>query len=1106
MRSQVNGLSAAFNFATMSFIHLHVASAYSLKYGTTQPADLVARAREFNMPALAITDRDGLAGAIRFAQSCVSEGIAPIIGVDLAIKLPNFNESESANLNKLPRLTLLANGDGGWRSLCRLMTGLSLNSTTRTPVVTLDLLEKFSQYSLGLQVLHGPESPVSYAIANKRPDLAIEIFNKTRDLFGDHAIEIVSHLIAGSGPRSTPHAARSLIFARDHDIDAVLTNAVRMRNREDGPIADILDSARQLVPLHQRHVERRNAEAFLKSTDEMSALATEITLAAGERTPRYLLKSTRKWAERALLSPTRDIGLGGVHLPEPHVVGAENQQEMRALLRNRCEAGLNWRYRDSTTITKAKQRLDDELATVATLGYESYFLTVSDITDMARERSIRVAARGSGAGSLICHLLGISGVEPMSHGLLMERFCSPLRRALPDIDIDVESDRRLEIYDLVFKRYGDSDWSKAENTSRCATVAMVDTYRARHAIRDTGAAMGMSAGEIDLIAKSLPHVRARHISQALANLPELKSLNLSTPLTAMTIGLAERLDGLPRHLAMHPCAIVLSDGGLLDRAPLMLNASGYPMVAFDKDDVEAVGLLKLDILGVRMQSSISFALAEIKRTEDKIIEIDEIGLADAKTFELIKSTKTLGIFQIESPGQRELVGKLEPNTFNDLIIEISLFRPGPVKSDMITPFLRARHGWSPAKLIHPRLHDILAETEGVVVFHEQVIRIIAQMAGISLAQADEKRRSLGDRDGQQEVCDWFFPAATAAGFELPVISEVWDVLRAFASFGFCKAHAAAFALPTYQSAWLKTHYPAAFLAGVLTHDPGMYPKRLILAEVRQLGLRIAPLDINYSDQVYRVEDAGSAIRISLSAVSGISDREIESIIAARPYLDLADFFRRSGAAVPTIESLILTGAFDQVHNLEQGKLNRRDLLLHLNDLKEGPAQAISGSQLTFGFAPPALIPSGLPELRENEKVQYEVSRLGMDITHHMLEFYAQFLNAIGAVRSCDLLKQRSRTSILVAGVKVTLQTPPVRSGKRVIFLTLDDGYGCSDATFFPDAQADYAGTLYNAELLLVRGEVRRTGARGVSLRADAAWSLPDVYAQWLISNSNKVAM
>ena len=666
----------------MSFIHLNVASAYSLKYGTTQPSDLVARAAEFEMPALALTDRDGLAGAVRFAQSCVDYGIAPIIGVNVGI------ESDEAK----NRITLLAHSDGGWRSLCRLLTSLAMTSDSRSPVLTLEFLQRFSHYSSNLYALHGPESPVGALLTDNRIDAAFAAFNQTRDLFAGSAIECVSHLVAGKGPRSTPHAARSLIFARDHDIDAVITNAVRMRDRADGPVADVLDCARQLVPLHPRHVERRNAEGFLKSGDEMSSLAAEIARAAGERTPRQLLATTRSWAERSLLSPARDIGLGGAHLPEPHVVGVQSAHEMRMLLRTRSEAAINWRYSDGGAIKKARARLDDELSTVATLGFESYFLTVADICDMARKADIRVAARGSGAGSLICHLLGISGVEPMAHGLLMERFCSPLRRALPDIDIDVESHRRLEIYDMVFKRYGDTNWDTPNNQSRCATVAMVDTYRARHAIRDAGAALGMPAMEIDMLAKSMPHVRARNISSTLKNLPELKSLNISAPLTAMTIALAERLDGLPRHLAMHPCAIVLSDGALLDRVPLISSASGYPMVVFDKDDVEAIGLLKLDVLGVRMQSAISFALTEIERTQDRKIDIDAVALDDQKTYELIQSTRTLGIFQIESPGQRELVGKLEPKTFTDLIIDISLFRPGPVKGDMITPFLKARHG------------------------------------------------------------------------------------------------------------------------------------------------------------------------------------------------------------------------------------------------------------------------------------------------------------------------------------------------------------------------------------------------------------------------------
>lgn len=1119
-----------------TFVHLRACSAYSFKYGTTQPHDLVARAREYEMPALALTDRDGLAGAIRFAQSCVDYGVAPIIGIDLAIETLRILSRETSKKN-LSRITLLAHSDGGWRSLCRLLTSLNTykaHESSRTPVLTLDFLQQFNEYSRNLLALHGPESPIGAAIALHRSDLALECFEQTRELFADNAIECVSHLVAGAGPRSTAHAARSLIFARDHRIAAVITNAVRMREREDGPIADILDSARQLVPLHVRHVERKNAEAFLKSSAEMAALAEEISRAAGERTARELLATTREWAERAVLSPTRDIGLGGIHLPEPHVVGADSSSQMQSLLRARSEAGLHWRYSDSATIATARQRLDDELATVATLGYESYFLTVADITDMARERGIRVAARGSGAGSLICHLLGISGVDPLRHGLLMERFCSPLRRALPDIDIDVESARRLEIYDLVFKRYGDPNWSAPGNTSRCATVAMVDTYRARHAIRDTGAALGLPFVEIDLIAKSLPHIRARNISQALASLPELRGLNLKSPLTAMTISLAERLDGLPRHLAMHPCAVVLSDGAFLDRAPLRINAGGYPMVEFDKDDVEAVGLLKLDILGVRMQSTIAYAISEINRmgqADEKGLDIDAIPLDDQPTFDLIASTRTLGIFQVESPGQRELVGKLAPQTFTDLIIDISLFRPGPVKSDMISPFLRARHGWSPAQIIHPDLYDVLHETEGVVVFHEQVIQIISILTGISLAQADEKRRALGEREGQQEVCDWFYPAALARGYEIHTVNAVWDILRAFASFGFCKAHAAAFALPTYQSAWLKAHHPAAFIAGVLTHDPGMYPKRLILDDARQLGVAIAPIDINHSGATYRVErvdsktarvpatvfdgkstgrsltlpDArGYAIRISLADLSGISSDEVESIIAGQPYLDLSDFHSRSGASFPTTEKLILVGAFDEIHRIDQGEINRRDLLLHLSDLHRSPLRSLGGSQLNFGFTPPALISSGLPDLGASEKVRHEIDHLGMDVSHHLLEFYADFLNAIGAVRSTDLLAQRSGSSVLVAGVKVARQSPPVRSGKRVIFLTIDDGYGCNDATFFDDAQRNYSDVLFSSWLFLVRGEVRRTGPRGVSLRATGAWDLRAAYEKHLQSRSTLV--
>ena len=1092
----------------VNFTHLRTCSGYSFKYGTATANQLVERAAQFGMQSLALTDRDNMAGAIRFVQACESASVKPILGINLSFLQPKY------------RITLLASGNGGLPALYRLLTAVNFAGG----LLTHEILQQNFDYSKKLLVIHGPESQLAVAISARQLTQALSIFNSTKDYFLKQGIEVLSHRIRGDGPLSTPFAARMLAFARSNDLPAVLTNSVRMLNRSDGPLADVLDSARNLVPLHKRHVERQNSEAYLKDVKQMHQLSDEITQAAGESRSQALIKTTMQWAEMAILDPRRDVGIGKIHLPEAEVVGGKSQSDLTVQLKNRCEAGLSAKYVGGQSIVAA-ERLSDELNTVRTLGYESYFLTVADITDLAKSKSIRVAARGSGAGSLICYLLGISGVEPIEHGLLMERFCSPLRNELPDIDIDVESARRLEIYDAIFQRYG----------TRAATVSMVETYRSRHAIRDVGTALGISPMEIDLIAKSLPHIRARNISRALENLPELKSLKLDTPILKMAVDLAQKLDGLPRHLSMHPCAIVLSDISLRDHAPLEVNASGYPMVQFDKDDVEAVGFLKLDVLGVRMQSAISYTISEIERVEGVKLDIDQLSLADPKTFDLIASTRTLGVFQIESPGQRELIGKFAPSSFTDLIIDISLFRPGPVKSDMIRPFLSARHGLSNVKSIHPDLDPIMAQTQGVVVFHEQVIRLISVMGGITLAQADEKRRALGSFAGQQEVCDWFYPAALSQGYQLNVVEEIWQILRAFASFGFCKAHAAAFALPTYQSAWLKTHHTAAFMAGVLTHDPGMYPKRLILDDARQGGIEIKGIDVNQSQRTVTVERvevnkqraykapdlkstgrslqlpnaSGYALRLSLADLGGISEREIESIITARPFVDLADFVHRAGASVTTTESLIMIGGFDQLHQINQSneKLNRRDLLLHLQDLYKLTGKSsdkkVSQTQLTLELAPPTLVAAGLPNLTAAEQVQNEVAILGMEVTSHMLNFYGDFLNAIGAVKSSDVIKQRSGASVLIAGVKSSLQTPPVRSGRRVMFLTMDDGYGCNDVTFFENTQESYAQLLRTSNLFLIRGAVRRTGLRGVSIRATEAWDLTIAYHKWLTENSQE---
>ena len=1138
----------------MDFAHLHVASAYSMRHGASMPADLVARAVEHGQSTLALTDRDGVYGAVRFVQACDAAGITPVLGADLALDLPHVNSRYASPQYvggagrpmppgarppdagrglpdgvgvparggawvdpRHPRAVLLARDRQGWSSLCRLISAMHAaedHADSRAVAVS---LEQIAAHADGLVALLGPHSTVAEALAARRPDRADALIAPWREIFGDRLrIEIVSHR-AQSGTFSTTVAARMLGWARERGITPVLAHAVRYAEPRQGRIVDVLDATRRLVALDERHRDRVNAQGHLTSTAFMADLAEEIARAAGTgwRSAQDLLAAAVQVAGECALTPA-DLGIGEVVVPELDVVAPGQRVPADALLRTRCESGLD-RYRGAERIA-ARHRLEDELRTITTLGFATYFLTVAEVVDLTRALSIRVAARGSGAGSLVNHLLGISGIDPMRHSLLMERFLTPLRRELPDIDIDVESARRLEVYDAIIERFG---------VERVATVSMMETYRVRHAIRDVGSALAMPPGEIDTLAKAFPHIRARGARQALADLPELRDSGIGR-LTARGEldhfwDLVEGLDGLPRHIAMHPCGVLLSDASLLDRTPVEPSAQGYPMSSFDKDDVETLGLLKLDVLGVRMQSALAHAVAEIERIDGERIHLDTVPLDDPATYTLIQSTRTLGCFQIESPGQRELIGKFAPDNFNDIIIDISLFRPGPVKSDMVTPFLRARQGWSDPVYIHDDLRPILAETYGVVVFHEQVLRIVATMTGCSLAEADETRRSMGSPEGQDDVRAWFYPAALAHGYDLPTVERVWEVLRAFASFGFCKAHAAAFALPTYQSAWFKAHHPAAFLAGVLTHDPGMYPKRLILDDARSLGITILGLDINRSEQAYTVEHVGNlgdesssyAIRVALADVKGMSEAEMERIVERRPYPSLADFWRRASVSQPVVERLVLTGAFDALHGIgvrreahrTAGRITRRDLLLQVADLAAGrprPTRSESAvEQLSFDALAPDTPPplTGLPEMGPADRVRTEVEVLGLDVSHHVVDFYAPMLDALTAtrpplVRGRDFLALRSQAEILIAGVKVAVQTPPVRSGRRVIFLTLDDATGPVDAAFFDDVQGPYASTVFSSWLLLVRGELRRTGPRGVSLRATGAWDLGAVHEEW----------
>src|SRR3954452_24022908 len=693
------------------FVHLHVASGYSLRHGASSPAVLVDRAADHGMDTLALTDRDGVYGAVKFVTACMTRGIRPILVTDLAVQ-PYVDQPVVTSTRRktparggsfvdarLPRVTVLACDKAGWASVCRLVSATHLAGDRGEPVTTLELV---AAHARGLVVLFGPDSEVGRAATARRPDLARAHLDRWRRALVDGGAErhdVVIEVVCHRGPGDAARAARLLAFARDLDVPVVLTNAARGADHGDGPTLDVLDSARRLVALDPRHVDRTNAEAYLKSGKEIRDVADEVVAAAGldRRAADDLLASTRRLAERCVLDPRRDLGVGEVHFPELRVArdarngwGDTAGKPADVVLRERCEAGLGRRGLAATDVVR--RRLDDELDVIAQLGYPTYFLTIADVVQLVKDMGVRCAARGSGAGSMVNYLLGVSDVDPLEHRLLMERFLSPLRHALPDVDLDVESARRTDVYEKILDRYGGE---------RCACVSMMDTYRARHAIRDTGAALGLPPDEIDAVARAFPHTRASQIPAALDALPELRASRLgrSGSFDAL-FSLAERLDGLPRHVALHPCGVLLSDLTLLDRTPVEASWLGFPMSQFDKDDVEALGLLKLDVLGVRMQSSIAHALDEIERVDGERVDIDTIPRDDPTTFALIQSTRTLGMFQIESPGQGELVGKFAPETFADIITDISLFRPGPVKSDMVRPFLEARQGWNDPDYLH----------------------------------------------------------------------------------------------------------------------------------------------------------------------------------------------------------------------------------------------------------------------------------------------------------------------------------------------------------------------------------------------------------------------
>ncbi len=1083
------------------FTHLHVASALSAHYGTATPEELIAAAAADGATALGLTDQAALYGAVRFIRSARSVGINPIVGAELPLAplvTRRVNENEPPQSARITVLAHGSTGGAGWASVARLISvahgsGRRANGGRTGPRLSPQRLASFTVDHRGqpqATVLLGPDSDVGQALLRRDYPQARSRLAHWRELLNTGvALEVVCHHTRPGTARSLSHAVALLDCALAAGVPAILSNEVRYCQPRDAMTGDVLDAARELRPLGD-FTAQPNAQAWLKPAAEMVRLAEHIASNSefGAAGARVMLNETASLADRCVLDADNDLAWRQPKTPElPQGV---DQSPARILLR-RCLDGVQKHY-PTAKYNMRKQisdRLSAELITIEDFGFESYFLTVADVVDLIREKGIRAQARGSGAGSLVNYLIGIGSVDPIAHNLLFERFLGAGRATLPDIDIDVESARRPEIYRDIVQRYGE----------HCvALLSMHNAYRTRSAVRDAGLALGVAPDIIDRLAKSVWRIGARDLRAALSINPELQEVAQlvgSDRQLDLLIDMVSSLDRLPRHISMHPCGVIIGNNDLLSLTPVQPSGMGLPMSQFDKDDIDDLGLLKLDILGVRMQSTLAYTVAEVERTSGVDIDLSAIPRDDLATFEMIRSTNTLGVFQLESPGQRELIGRLQPDHYTDLIADISLFRPGPMQANMIQPFIAAKRGQRRLEL-HPRFTEFLADSYGVVIYHEHVLRILADCMDISLAEADQLRRRLARESA--EIGEAFRIAAAKRYaedgqrlFSDSQIAEIWSTLESFGAFGFCKAHAASFAVPTYQSAWLKTHYPAEFFAGILEHDPGMYPRRLLVAEARRLGVPIVGLDINADTASYQVvQTAGGVkgIRLALKDVHGMSQAQLGRILAGQPYESVFDFYERAVPSRPLFQRLASVGAFDVFGE------RRGDILAQVRQLTGQIRRPLCQGQLPLPMqlnrnsAIEAVEPTAL------ERVQAEVAVLGTEITQHAITAYQPLLAELEVTSAAELLALPDGTSVRVAGVRVATQTPPTRSGQRVVFISLDDGTGTVECTFFSDAQERSGPVLFGPKILAVSGRTRRTGERGITVSAESAADLKVLWA------------
>lgn len=1068
------------------FVHLKLHSEFSLVDGLVRIKPLAKALSAQSVPAMAVTDEMNFFAAVKIQGAAEGAGLKPIFGADVLI-VPDASAEVAPTA-----VTLLVQNLEGYRQLTRLISHAYLKRIGKgRPCVTVEALLAHSE---GLILLTGGQTGLlgQYLLANDQAQ-AQALWQQLAAAFADRMYVEVARI---GRPNEAYYVRQAVEFAARIGAPVVATNDVRFLKQEDFEAHEVRVCIHQGVTFEDpRRSKIYTPEQYLKTPAQMTELFADLPQA---------LENSVEIAKRCTL----EVPLGTYYLPNYPIPDGMTVDEFFRVksaegLKDRLKVLENWAKRRNKPWDEKPywERLEEELDIIIKMGFPGYFLIVMDFIIWAKENGVPVGpGRGSGAGSLVAYALQITDLDPLEYDLLFERFLNPERVSMPDFDIDFCMDGRDRVIDYVADAYGRNAVSQ---------IITFGSMAAKAVVRDVGRVQGKSYGYVDRIAKMIPFELGMTLTKALEEEESLRQQYDNDEEVKVLLDMALKLEGLTRNVGKHAGGVVIAPSALTDFVPLYCDETGANLVTqFDKDDVEAAGLVKFDFLGLRTLTIVDWAINNIKHQLGETLDITQIPLDDAKTFNMMQTGKTTAVFQLESRGMQDLIKRLKPSCFEDIVALVALFRPGPLQSGMVDDFINRKHGRAEVDYPHPNLEPILCNTYGVILYQEQVMQIAQVLAGYTLGGADMLRRAMGKKKPEEMAKQRliFLEGSQKNNVPEEQANYIFDLMEKFAGYGFNKSHSAAYALVSYQTAWLKTHYPPAFMAAVLSSDMDNTDKVVIFVEeCRQMGLTLLSPDVNRSFYKFTVNKAGEVI-YGLGAIKGVGEGPVEAIIQARekgaPFSDIFEFCQRVGGKKMnkrTLEALIRAGALD-AFGQDRGILlaNAEQALRHADQVSQ---RAQSGMGDLFGMlaAPVQDKPRYLPgePLTEDVRLRGERDTLGLYLTGHPIAQHRAFLDHITSARLSTVQPTRRGQTVTVAGLVVAIRTMKNKRGDRMAFLTLDDQTARLEVSVFSDLFDRSKHLLQKDEVVVVEGEIQHDDYSGqLKLVAQNALSLAHAEAQY----------